>query len=82
MSQAAQTGYEPQSWPFLLLPDPCRTVCPQGACVGFRDAQHGARLLAIQLQVGLLEQAPDIRARIMSRHRMIGVAEQYFTIFD
>jgi len=68
-------AYEMQSWPFLLLPDRCRTFCPQGACVGIRDAQHRACFLAIQYEVRLLEQAADIRTRIMSRHRMIRMAE-------
>ena len=71
-----------QSGSFFLLPDLCRTFYPQLVSVRIRNAQDGARLLAIQHQIRLVEQAPDVGARVMARHRMIGVAEQDFPIFN
>src|SRR6266850_1988401 len=76
------TTYEPQTRPILVLPDLCRTFYPQLASVRIRNAQGGARLLAIQHEVCLLEQAANVGARVMPRHRMIGVAEQHLSILD
>lgn len=73
-------GYQTQSWPSLLLPDRCRTFYPQLPGIRIRDAQHGARLLAIQHEVSLLKQAPDIGARVMARHRVVRMAEQHLSI--
>lgn len=39
-------------------------------------------LLAIHDQVRLPEQPPDIGARVVSRHRMIGVTKQHLAVFD
>ena len=66
----------------FLLPDLCRTFYPQLASIRVRDAQHGPRFLAIQHEVCLLEQAANVGARVMPRHRMIGVAEQHLSILD
>lgn len=65
---------------FLCVRDLCGTFYPQG--VGIGDAQHRARLLAIQDKVRLLEQATDVGARVMPRHRMVGVTERHFLILD
>ena len=72
--------YDTQSGSFFLLPDPCRTFCPQRRLSRVRDTQHGACFLTIQDQVRLLEQATDIGARVMAGHRMIGMAKQGFSI--
>ena len=60
----------------------CRTLYPQLVSVRIRNAQDGARLLAIQHQIRLVEQAPNIRTRVVAGHRVIGVAEQHFSVFD
>ena len=60
-----------------MLPDLCRTFYPQFASVRIGDAQPGPRVLAIQHEVCLLEQAANVGARVMASHRMIGVAEQH-----
>ena len=70
-----------QSWPFLFLPDLCRTSYAQ-ASFRIRDAQDRARLLAIQDEVCLLEQEPDFGARAVPRHRMAGVAKPHFSMLD
>jgi len=49
-----------------MLPDLCRTFCPQG--IGVRDAQHRARFFAIEHEIRLLEQAPDVGACVMAGH--------------
>ena len=56
-----------------MLRDPCGTFYPQVRHAGIRNAQHRARLLPIQNEVRLREQAADIGARVMPRHRVIGV---------
>ncbi len=47
-----------------------------------REAQDGAGSLATQDEIRLLDQASDIGARVVARHRMIGVAEQSLAVLD
>lgn len=47
-----QKSYEPQMRSFLCVWDVCGTFCP-GARFRIRDAQHGARLFAVQDQIRL-----------------------------
>jgi hypothetical protein len=68
-------GYELQVRSFRGLRDPCGTFYPQNGLACVRDTQHGARLLTIQDQVRLLEQATNIRTRVVAGHGMIGVAK-------
>ena len=74
-------GYELQVRLFRDLRDPCGTFYPQNGLARVRDAQHSARFLTIQDQVRLLEQATNIRTRVVAGHGMIGVAKQSFPIF-
>ncbi len=68
-------GYEPQVRSFRGLRDPCGTFYPQNGLARVRDTQHSARFLTIQDEVRLLEQATDIRTRVVASHGMIGVAK-------
>src|ERR1700724_2210992 len=68
-------GYELQVRSFRGLRDPCGTFYPQNGLARVRDTQHGARFLAIQDQVRLLEQPTNIRTRVVAGHGMIGVAK-------
>ena len=76
LSQEGQRTYERQARSFCRAAGPLRDHLSTGRdASGIGDAQYGARLLAIQEQVRLLEQAADIGTRVMAGHRMIGVAE-------
>jgi hypothetical protein len=63
---------------FMVLPDLRRTFCPQA--IGVRDPQYRTRFLPIQHEVCLPEQAPDVGARVMTRHGSIRVAEERLAI--
>ena len=62
---------------FFLLRDLCGNAQARSR---ISDAQHSARLVAIQDQICLLEQPTDVGARIMAGHRMVSVAKQDFTV--
>ena len=73
-------SYDPQLRSFLLLRDLCGTFYPQAWCFRNCDAQHRTRFLPIQDQVRLLEQAANVGACVVPRHRPIRVAQQRLPI--
>lgn len=63
---------------FLLWSAPDR-LRQSPATVG--HAQHGLCAAAVEKQIRLFQQAAQIGARIMARHRMIRMPKKRFTIF-
>ena len=50
------------------------------AAVTVSDAQYGPCAAPVKHEIRLFQQAADVGTRVMPGHRMIGVAEQGFTI--
>jgi hypothetical protein len=46
-----------------------------------RHTQYGLRAASIDHEIRQLQEATHVGARIMARHRMIGVAKEGFAIF-
>src|SRR5258706_4955981 len=84
--ESCQPGHKSRTWiarskSFVLLRDRCGSRYPQalsrrpyGPAVG--QPQHGARLVPVQHEIRQGHEPPDVGARVVPGHRVLGVPKQ------